>query len=310
MTLTADTSCLFRIKNYFPQNICVCLSKLDKNTLDKISEIRLRKNGITTVTIDGMNLYLSLSGITTDAASSLKTSEDDIEDFIYKFCKGSVYTHENTLSEFYIVNDGIRVGISGKAVYSNTNRLTPSDIYSLNIRIPHHIRNCSQEVAQHISDNGFFDSKGILIASPPGVGKTTFLRDLAIKLSDGSISPVRRVCVIDERNEIFMNRVFDNCCTDLISGVEKVKAIEIAARVLSPEVIICDEISGPDEAEKITRQKNGGIIFIASVHSETYAETMRKEYIRSMFEKCVFSHLCLLKRCGGKIETELIRYEE
>lgn len=309
MRITADTSSLYKIKPYLPQKISSCFARLDKNTIDKICEIRMRRDGITTVTVDGKNLILSLSGITSNIASAIKTTKEEIDDFVYRFCKGSVYSHENTLSEFYIVSDGIRVGISGQASYMNDMGMTVGEIHSLNIRLPRHVSGCSKVLVEHINQFGFSDGSGILIASSPGVGKTTVLRDLAVNLSDGTVSPMRRVCIIDERNEIYMNRVFENCCTDFLSGVNKIKGLEIAARVLSPQIIICDEISGPDEAEKILRQKNGGIIFIASVHSDSYHDAMNKDYIKELFDKGVFSHICILSRTGTKINSEIIKYK-
>ena len=52
-----------------------------------------------------------------------------------------------------------------------------------------------------------------------------------------------------------MNKLFDRCCVDFLKGIDKIKGMEIAGRVLSPEIIICDEIATPEEAEKITRQR-------------------------------------------------------
>lgn len=308
MTITGDTSQLYKIRAFLPQRISGALSRLDKSTLDKISEIRLRRDAITTVTIEGKNLLLTLSGISGKKGEAIKPTKEEIEDFIYRFCKGSVYSHEATLSEYFLVNDSVRVGIAGNAFIKDGSIISVESISSICIRLPRHISGCSKKIADHIKENGFPEGKGILIASKPGVGKTTFLRDLAKALSCDTETGLRRVCVIDERHEIFMEKIFSDCCIDFISGVGKIKGMEIAARVLSPEIIICDEISGPDEAEKIIRRKNGGIVFIASVHSDSYEDVFSKDYLKRMFEEGVFSHLCVLIRTHTGVDSVLCEY--
>ena len=82
MTITSDTSSLFRVKSLLPTAISNSLSRLDKTTLDRISEIRLRKNGVTTLTIDGKNKILTLCGITSEIKKGIHCTSNDIEDFI------------------------------------------------------------------------------------------------------------------------------------------------------------------------------------------------------------------------------------
>lgn len=307
MIITKDTSSLHRIRSFLPSSVSGALSRLDKATLDRISEIRLRVNGITTITLDGNNHVLSLKGLTRDISLAIKCTKCDIDDFIYKFCKGSVYTYEDMISQNFIVSDGIRVGLG--CTNSHGSQM-PVDISSINIRLARHIPSCSEVLMKHISENGFSDGKGILVISSPGIGKTTLLRDLAVNLSGGSKFGMKRVCVIDERNEIYMEKVFENCCIDFLSGMEKCKGIEAACRLLSPEIIICDEISGHDEASKITLQKNSGVIFIASYHADSIESALKKEYIRKMFIDGVFSHIFLMTRNGSKVCGVLTEYDD
>ena len=314
MTITQDISPIYKLRASLPQNICQALLSVPKSVSDKICEIRLRSDGVTGITIEDKNCFLSADGISHSAKASLHTTNSELKEFIYKFCKGSVFTHENTLSDFFVVNDGIRIGIGGDAIIKSGNIVSVNNISSVNIRIPRHVNNCSDFLIEHIENHGFPDGKGILIISSPGIGKTTLLRDLAKQLSSGEsdggkIKP-KRVCVIDERHEIYMPKIFSDCCIDFLSGVSKTKGIEIASRVLSPQIIICDEISGPEEAEKIAQIKNSGVIFIASMHSDSHSNLIKKSYVRKMFTEGVFGTFCCLTRKDGKVIGEITEYSD
>lgn len=305
MIINKENSPIGRVRSFLPSAVSGALSRLDKSTLERITEIRLRANAVTTVTIDGKSRALSLKGLTGDTSFSIKCTADDIDSFIYKFCRGSVFTHEKTITENFITVDGIRVGLGC------TDRQSTDSAYavsSVNIRLARHIKGCSAKLSEHICENGFEDGKGILIISSPGVGKTTLLRDLAASLSCGDCGELYRVCVIDERNEIYMEHVFENCCADFISGIDKCSGIERATRLLSSQIIICDEIKDKREAEEITLMKNGGIVFIASFHADSFDSALKKQYIKKMFEEGVFSYLYLLERNGAKVTGSLKRY--
>ncbi len=304
MTITSDTSAILKIQGYLPKKISGALMRLDKSVWDKISELRIRQNAVTTVTINGENCLLCLSGITKNPTEAIITSKEELDDMVYRLCKGSVYSHEATLEEFYITVDGIRIGLGGELRLSSSGKETVGNILSVNIRLPKHIEGICEKTAKYICEKGIDDGKGLLIISPPGVGKTTHLRDLAKKLSffdrQNPSKKVYRVAVIDERREIYMKNIFENCCIDFICGVEKIKAMEIATRVLSPQIIVCDEIATPAEAEKIIRHRNTGTLFIASLHSDSVQNALKMDFVKAMVDKDVFGAIyCLYKTKSG-----------
>ncbi len=304
MIININESAINKILKSFPQRISYAISALNVIDFNKICEIRIHNSGIMSLTIDGKSKILELNN------KAVRISAEEITEFIYKICSGSVYTKEESFKNFYITVNGIRIGFSGEAIIENGKYAGISEIHGLNIRIPRHIDGCANEIIDYIKMKQFPDGKGILIISKPGMGKTTLIRDLILQLTDATkqISP-RRITVIDERKEIYMNNIFENCTVDFLSGVDKIFGIETAVRVLSPEIIVCDEISGPEEALEITKRKNNGTIFIASVHSDNFETAIKKDYISKMFTDGVFGCGYTIYKKENKINGYLTEFD-
>lgn len=305
---------IYKICPILPEKVKEAILKLDSETAYKIAEIRLRSSNICTVTIDGKNYYLSIKGLSADTPGCIQTSGKELEELIYRFCGGSVYAYEESLKSSYVSTDGIRMGISGEATVKNGKTFGFTSINSVCIRLPHHIDGASDMLIGHIIKNGFKESAGILVASAPGVGKTTVLRDVAIRLSKGigtsiNTKKVYRVAIVDERCEIYIPSLFSGCAVDVYTKIPKSEGIEFASRVLSPEVIICDEISA-SEAEAIGKSHIGGSAVIASVHAESAESALKKPAINSLCASGVFSHILFLKRNGKGISSELYDIKE
>ena len=108
-----------------------------------------------------------------------------------------------------------------------------------------------------------------MIFSPPGYGKTTILRDLTRNVSkSGNLN----VLIFDERNEISgldgSGNGFElgkNC--DVVRGANKLCAFVNAIRVMSPQVLITDELYGDIDAQAVSYAVECGISVIASSHS-------------------------------------------
>ena len=292
-----------------PSAIRTALVKLDNGTFSEITELHIHASGAVSVVISGKSSALTNAGITNNLKETVRVSHEELENFIFRACHGSVYTHEESIKEGYITTDyGIRIGISGNCTTKNGNLIGFSKICGVSIRLPRHIDGASVSVTSIIEKSGFPNNKGILIASAPGVGKTTLLRDLSLRLSSGMSvcghKSIFRVCVIDERNEIYMHSLFDNCCIDFLSNIPKVKGMEIATRVLSPEVIVLDEIGTESESKEIIKAHSGGVVLIASVHADSIESLYERPHIKSLLQANVFGAVYCLKRNSGKITGE------
>ena len=184
------------------------------------------------------------------------------------------------------------------AVYENGVLIAAENVMSLNVRLPHAWIGCSAALLNFLYVNTF---PSIIIAGEPNSGKTTLLRDLARALSGGFNRRYRKVAVVDERNELagknntaFSFDLGSNC--DVLTGFQKARGMEMAARTLSPEMIVCDEIATEEEVTAVRAAFSSGIRFALSVHAANRTELSRKPVVRQLLETGEFSYVVLLNR--------------
>ena len=301
-----ENAVLLKITEHLPPGIKQTMLNLKRNTFNTISEIRLRADKPSTVTVCGENLYICYTGISKNISECLKITQAELDNFIFSICSGSVYSYENTIKNGYISRFGARIGICGNVIIKNSDITGFSKINSVNIRIPCHVPGCSKKLLDTLHFNAFSSGKGILVASAPGVGKTTLLRDIAIILSTASAnSAPYRVLIIDERNEINIQEIFKNSCADIYSGIDKKSGFEYAIRCMSPQVIICDEIGSEKEADLILSAYTGGISVIASVHASCLNDIYTKPSVKKLCDVGVFSHIYIMNRINGIVSGKL-----
>jgi stage III sporulation protein AA len=151
-------------------------------------------------------------------------------------------------------------------------------------------------------------TRGILIYSPPGVGKTTLLKGVSVKLSSGYSA--RRAVIIDSRGELEIDGVSE-LCLDILSGYPKGTGIEIASRTLNAEVIICDEIGSSAEAAAIISAHNCGVPLIATAHADNIKELLSKPGIRALHRAGIFGAYVRIRRDGhGGFIYDITKSEE
>lgn len=270
-----------------PEDISHYLYEFSKeNSSIQIDEIRLHANSY-------MHLISSFSNIKT----SLYITEGHISESLFSFCNGSIYSQFNTIKEGYLsIGQGIRVGICGKATIQNGDITGITDFSSLNIRMPKRIYGAANYLYSIMEKDSFRSS--ILLYSSPGVGKTTILRELICKLSEGD--SVKRVSVIDSREEL-KSGIEQETCADFFLSYPKESAITFATRTMTPEIIICDEITTLQEAYAILNSSNCGVTFVATTHASSFDELKCKEILLPLFERNVFKYaLGISRRCGSK----------
>lgn len=278
---------------YFGGNIGTAVRKLSDGFFDEIQEIRLRvnrpaavsvKNSIRYITADGQLTYNPEFGVIADSRDLQKTFE--------AVCQYSVHSFQREITEgFVTVRGGHRVGICGTSVVRDNTVENVKNISSVNFRITREVKGCADELYRKIFGEGFGN---VLIAGTPGSGKTTMLRDLA-RILGGRY----KTAVIDERGELaaVMNGIPQNDVginTDVFDGYSKPLGIMTALRVMSPQIIICDEIGSGEDFKALYQASNSGVYVAASIHSADMDELKRKGIALDMFK-----NVAVLSDCGN-----------
>jgi len=197
-------------------------------------------------------------------------------------CDGALYRRRDTIREGYVtLEGGVRIGVCAEARYDGGAFVGVSDVSSLVIRTP------AFRILRNSEIFGAFQRcrRGLLVYSPPGVGKTTAIRTLALEIGEGGAD--EQVVAVDERCE-FVPEDYRGASVDILRGYKRDLGIEIALRTLSPTVIAVDEIGRLAEAEAMLESLNSGVRVIATAHAATYAELKQRKSLCPFFERNIF----------------------
>lgn len=263
---------LSAVFNVLPEKIAAAAkSYIDAG--NEFDEIRLRANGPAAVTARGKTYFLQRGGgITPVSQSALICTPQQIENTFLGVCDSSVFAHTKEIENGYVsMKGGFRAGVCGEFSGDSLTRVT-----SINIRIAREIKGCAAGL-----ESAFCG--GMLIAGPPGSGKTTVLRDLIRILSDKG----NRICVIDSRREISggPDSAFDlGNNTDVIFMDDKARGAEMALRTMSPQIIAFDEIGTLAETGSVLEAFNSGVYILTTVHAGSVSDIKRRPVCRSLLQ--------------------------
>ena len=131
----------------------------------------------------------------------------------------------------------------------------------------------------------------MLLLGPPGSGKTTLLRDLIRKVSRS-----RMVGVVDERRELFPEGFARGENTDVLSGVGKVKGIDMVLRSMGPQTIAMDEVTCPADCEALVRAAWCGVELLATAHASSVRDLKARPVYRPLVQTGLFTRAAVLDR--------------
>ncbi len=284
---------------YLPERLSKALLNLKYKN---ITEIRLRTNAPVSVTCEKGNVTFDEKGRETKADSGMITTPREMDLCISALCNHSRYSFEETIKNGFIpLSGGGRAGVCGKAFISDGKTVSAFEITSINIRLNSFFPNVAKEAVLLMKKS----PNGLLVISPPGVGKTTYLKSLIHLLSGGTYTPAYRVGVIDERFELSEGIKQKGFC-DFLCGMNKKRSIELLTRTMSPEIIICDEIS-EDDVSAIICGCNTGVSFICSIHGKNTEDVKKREFVKKLFEANLFSYAVEISKNNDEYEYKILK---
>lgn len=291
------------ILRYLPQQVRTAVQQMPSEERKQVQEIRLRAERPVGVSLRGKEYFLTEHGARTDAADqAIYISQKIIEQVFQAICEYSVYRYTKEIcGGFVTIAGGNRVGIAGSAVYRDGSLIQMRHISGLNFRISHAVTGCAQRIYEQTCSS---TPNSLLIAGAVGSGKTTMLRDLC-----RLIGASRRVVLVDERSEIAavhhgMPRYDVGLHTDVLDGFPRAEGLLTALRVLTPEVLVCDEIGTEEDVEAILRIYGCGVPVIASAHAASWGDLEHRPILRRLMDQGVFRYAAVLSaQQQGVVQT-------
>ena len=285
------------VLRFLPERIRMLVARLVEEEWIDIEEIRLRSGAPLTIGVWGESCFVTQrGGVTNHESDAYKVEPEEVQSAFMAVCENSVYAHMEEIKQGFItLKGGHRVGICGKAVCEDGQIKAFREISSLNFRIAHQIIGIADGVIDSIIDGG--EVKSTLIISPPQMGKTTLLRDIARQISNRGF----KCGIADDRGElaamhggISSNNV--GAQTDVIDGAPKAEAIEMLLRTMSPKVIISDEIASAKDVSALQLAAGTGVRIIATTHGESIEEVAGRKILMPLFRNKIFRQAIILRR--------------
>ena len=273
------------ILRYFPNKIYQIFFNLfqeNSKIAEELQEIRMRAERPIILKLRERDLILQYN-----------ITQAEILQIVERLCENSIYAYKNQICEGFItVKGGHRIGLTGSCVIENGKIINVKHISSLNFRIAREVLNCSTRVLREVID---IENKSIyntILVAPPGRGKTTMLRDIIRRLSNGidEINFKGKTCgVVDERGEIaaMYKGIPQNDVgirTDIIENVEKNQGIHMLIRTMAPEIIACDEIGSKEDVEAIHYALYSGVKGIFTMHGKNIEDIKNNKQIYELIE--------------------------
>ncbi len=278
--------------SYLPDRLAAEVKKYAALYGGFVNEIRLRSKGVLSITVMGENIPCKIT-----------VTEKECNDTFMRLCRNSVYSYADTIKKGYVTTpEGIRAGICGRAVCENGEIMAIAGTGYICIRIPRRIIGAGDVAYEILREMNF--SRGVIVWSRPGIGKTTLLRELSVRLGSGADAV--RVAVIDTRHELVYG--VSGGLVDILDGYPRAEGMEIAKRTMSPQIMICDEIADMNDTRAILDAAGSGIPVVASAHAGSRVELLKGEYMKPIVESgCIGAFIGLLDRSNRGYKYEIYR---
>ena len=233
----------------------------------------------------------------------------DLRETLSRAARYSVHSYAESLKNgFVTLGGGHRLGVCGTVAEENGQVVGVRGLASLNLRIARQFTGLAAQIAPWIGDGA---PQSVLLLSPPGLGKTTLLREWVRLVSDKGYT----VAVADERSEIaaLADGVpqFDvGRCTDVMEGCDKKQAALMLLKTMSPALLAFDEITAPADVEAVSLCAHCGTAVVASAHAADVDDLRQRPLYRALLELGVFGRAVVITRKGQERCYRMERLEE
>lgn len=272
----------------------------------RLEEIRLRIGKPVIVKLHEGEYFLDGQGkFTGNLNEAYCIDGGEMEDVWAQICHDSPYAYEDEIKQgFLTVAGGHRIGVAGQVVVEEDGRVrTLKYISGLNIRIAHERPGCADKLLHHLYEEGSLCNT--LLISPPGCGKTTFLRDIIRQVSDGNhFAKGMTVGVVDERSEIagsYMGVAQNDVGirTDVLDACPKIYGMMMLIRSMAPQVVAIDELGSLEDVAAMRRVASCGCKLLATIHGSGMKDVAGKSFMKELLSEKLFSRYIVLHKNNG-----------
>ena len=228
----------------------------------------------------------------------------ELEQLLEIASQASVHTVLPQVRQGYLtIQGGHRIGLCGTAAMEAGQIHALRAFSSASIRIARQIKGACAPVLDGLCPGGRLADT--LILSPPGLGKTTLLRDLIRAVSWGEGCCPLRVSLADERGEVaalFQGgpQLEVGPRTDVVEGCPKAQGLMLLLRAMNPQVLAVDEITAPEDVAALETAAGCGVTLLATAHGAGWEDLERRPVYRALMEKRLFRYCVQIRRDGEK----------